>query len=186
MVGKTSFNFWVLKYNSSCWKWFRIVVLRTVLKIFFLWNIFGFVAKLAYVSRCLLKFQTGVFILDKEPPPFPSLFLKYSHACEHLRIQIHWYNYVPKKKKRKKKSPTARLINSCIFQLQILFYWTHLDSNLFFSSLFFQMGGRSLVENEVLCRFVFPERPGALMKFLDTFSPRWNISLFHYRGQVGF
>ncbi|KAK8359437.1 hypothetical protein V6Z12_A04G095000 [Gossypium hirsutum] len=45
------------------------------------------------------------------------------------------------------------------------------------------MGGRLNVENEVLCRFVFPERPGALMKFLDTFSPRWNISLFHYRGQ---
>lgn len=45
------------------------------------------------------------------------------------------------------------------------------------------MGGRSNVQNERLCRFVFPERPGALMKFLDAFSPRWNISLFHYRGQ---
>jgi len=47
------------------------------------------------------------------------------------------------------------------------------------------MGGRSDVQNEVLCRFTFPERPGALMKFLDSFSPRWNISLFHYRGEVG-
>lgn len=45
------------------------------------------------------------------------------------------------------------------------------------------MGGRSDVQNEVLCRFIFPERPGALMKFLDAFSPRWNISLFHYRAQ---
>ncbi|CAL9144703.1 unnamed protein product [Musa hybrid cultivar] len=45
------------------------------------------------------------------------------------------------------------------------------------------MGGRSNVEDELLCRFVFPERPGALMKFLDSFSPRWNISLFHYRAQ---
>ncbi|XP_021857941.1 threonine dehydratase 1 biosynthetic, chloroplastic isoform X1 [Spinacia oleracea] len=45
------------------------------------------------------------------------------------------------------------------------------------------MGGRSDVQNELLCRFVFPERPGALMKFLDVFSPRWNISLFHYRAQ---
>lgn len=49
----------------------------------------------------------------------------------------------------------------------------------------FQMGGRSNLQDEVLCRFIFPERPGALMKFLDSFSPRWNISLFHYRGQVG-
>ncbi|MCL7026928.1 hypothetical protein MKW94_018798 [Papaver nudicaule] len=45
------------------------------------------------------------------------------------------------------------------------------------------MGGRSNVQDELLCRFVFPERPGALMKFLNTFSPRWNISLFHYRAQ---
>ncbi|KAL8526212.1 hypothetical protein ACS0TY_015435 [Phlomoides rotata] len=45
------------------------------------------------------------------------------------------------------------------------------------------LGGRSTVKNELLCRFVFPEKPGALMKFLDALSPRWNISLFHYRGQ---
>nr|XP_010923370.1 threonine dehydratase 1 biosynthetic, chloroplastic-like [Elaeis guineensis] len=45
------------------------------------------------------------------------------------------------------------------------------------------MGGQSNVQDEVLCRFIFPERPGALMKFLDAYSPRWNISLFHYRAQ---
>ncbi|KAI3908246.1 hypothetical protein MKX01_027268 [Papaver californicum] len=45
------------------------------------------------------------------------------------------------------------------------------------------MGGRSNVQDELICRFVFPERPGALVKFLDTFSPCWNISLFHYRAQ---
>ncbi|KAJ4842661.1 Threonine dehydratase biosynthetic, chloroplastic [Turnera subulata] len=43
------------------------------------------------------------------------------------------------------------------------------------------MGGRLDVPHEVLCHFIFPERPGALMKFLDALSPRWNISLFHYR-----
>ncbi len=44
------------------------------------------------------------------------------------------------------------------------------------------VGGRSAeVEREVLCRFEFPERPGALMKFLDALGDRWNISLFHYR-----
>nr|WP_294840759.1 threonine ammonia-lyase, biosynthetic [uncultured Methylotenera sp.] len=36
-------------------------------------------------------------------------------------------------------------------------------------------------ENEVLFRFEFPEKPGALMKFLDTMGHDWNISLFHYR-----
>ena len=44
------------------------------------------------------------------------------------------------------------------------------------------VGGRSPdVTNELLYRFQFPERPGALMQFLDTMSPGWNISLFHYR-----
>ncbi|MCO5583926.1 hypothetical protein L7F22_037843 [Adiantum nelumboides] len=45
------------------------------------------------------------------------------------------------------------------------------------------MGGRTTVKHERLCRFVFPERPGALMKFLNAFSARWNITLFHYRSQ---
>ncbi|CAI9762107.1 unnamed protein product [Fraxinus pennsylvanica] len=45
------------------------------------------------------------------------------------------------------------------------------------------MGGRSNVKDELLCHFVFRERPGALMKFSDALSPCWNISLFHYRGQ---
>ena len=35
--------------------------------------------------------------------------------------------------------------------------------------------------NEILYRFEFPERPGALMQFLDSMSAGWNISLFHYR-----
>ena len=35
--------------------------------------------------------------------------------------------------------------------------------------------------NEQLYRFEFPERPGALMDFLDRLGGRWNISLFHYR-----
>ncbi|GLT75059.1 hypothetical protein SLA2020_468100 [Shorea laevis] len=57
------------------------------------------------------------------------------------------------------------------------------SSDLVKDHLRYMMGGRLSVENEVLCRFIFPERPGALMKFLDAFSPRWNISLFHYRAQ---
>ncbi|MFC5521322.1 threonine ammonia-lyase, biosynthetic [Polaromonas jejuensis] len=46
------------------------------------------------------------------------------------------------------------------------------------------VGGHSaLAKDERLLRFVFPERPGALMKFLSSMRPGWNISLFHYRNQ---
>jgi threonine dehydratase len=46
------------------------------------------------------------------------------------------------------------------------------------------VGGRSgLARDERLLRFIFPERPGALMKFLSHMRPGWNITLFHYRNQ---
>ncbi len=48
------------------------------------------------------------------------------------------------------------------------------------------VGGKSpLARDEILYRFEFPERPGALMRFLDSMAPNWNISLFHYRSQGG-
>jgi threonine dehydratase len=44
------------------------------------------------------------------------------------------------------------------------------------------VGGKSaLAKDELLYRFEFPERPGALMRFLNSMAPNWNISLFHYR-----
>jgi threonine dehydratase len=44
------------------------------------------------------------------------------------------------------------------------------------------VGGRTPhVTAERVCRFEFPERPGALLQFLDALGGRWNISLFHYR-----
>ena len=46
------------------------------------------------------------------------------------------------------------------------------------------VGGRSdLAAGERLFRFEFPERPGALMRFLNSMHPDWNITLFHYRNQ---
>ena len=46
------------------------------------------------------------------------------------------------------------------------------------------VGGRANADNEMLYRFEFPERPGALMNFLaglNSAGRQWNISLFHYR-----
>jgi threonine dehydratase len=46
----------------------------------------------------------------------------------------------------------------------------------------YMVGGRGPGElHERLLRFEFPERPGALLRFLELMSPSWNISLFHYR-----
>ncbi len=47
----------------------------------------------------------------------------------------------------------------------------------------YMVGGHApaAVNNEVVYRFEFPERPGALMNFLSQLGSRWNISMFHYR-----
>lgn len=47
----------------------------------------------------------------------------------------------------------------------------------------YMVGGHAPVnlENEVIYRFEFPERPGALMNFLSKLGGKWNISMFHYR-----
>ena len=56
------------------------------------------------------------------------------------------------------------------------------DNELVKLHLRHMVGGRSpLAHHELLYRFEFPERPGALMKFVASISPNWNISLFHYR-----
>lgn len=46
----------------------------------------------------------------------------------------------------------------------------------------YMIGGHGRgIEHERLFRFEFPERPGALLKFLHAIGTRWNITLFHYR-----
>ncbi|WFD04547.1 threonine ammonia-lyase [Malassezia obtusa] len=47
------------------------------------------------------------------------------------------------------------------------------------------IGGREAVPDERVFRFEFPERPGALRKFLEMIDAGWNLSLFHYRNQGG-
>jgi len=60
------------------------------------------------------------------------------------------------------------------------------DNELAKDHIRYMVGGRSpVVHNERLLRFWFPERPGALARFLATMGADWNISLFHYRMHGG-
>ncbi len=71
----------------------------------------------------------------------------------------------------------AETITTCGFPIIDL-----TDDELTKMHLRHMVGGRStLAHNELLYRFEFPERPGALMQFVGSMSPNWNISLFHYR-----
>ena len=56
------------------------------------------------------------------------------------------------------------------------------DNELAKVHLRFMVGGHAQgIKDEVLYRFSFPERPGALLHFLTSMGGIWNISLFHYR-----
>ncbi len=55
------------------------------------------------------------------------------------------------------------------------------DNEMAKSHVRHMVGGRAPAKNELIYRFEFPERPGALMRFLNSMRGGWNISLFHYR-----
>jgi len=55
------------------------------------------------------------------------------------------------------------------------------DNEMAKSHARYLIGGRQVVANERVFRFEFPERPGALRRFLQGIHGEWNISLFHYR-----
>ena len=68
--------------------------------------------------------------------------------------------------------------------MTVLAYLT--DNELAKDHIRYMVGGRSpVVSSERLLRFWFPERPGALARFLATMGADWNISLFHYRMHGG-
>ena len=56
------------------------------------------------------------------------------------------------------------------------------DSDLAKQHIRHMVGGHApTITNEKVFQFEFPERPGALLKFLMSLGTRWNISMFHYR-----
>ena len=56
------------------------------------------------------------------------------------------------------------------------------DNEMAKSHVRYMVGGHATnADHEQLFRFIFPERPGALLRFLSHMSHQWNISLFHYR-----
>ena len=55
------------------------------------------------------------------------------------------------------------------------------DNSMAKTHIRYMVGGRSNAKSEVIYRFEFPERSGALLEFLEKVGTNWNISLFHYR-----
>ena len=127
-------------------------------------------------------------LLAVEIPEQPGSFL---HFCEALGSRsVTEFNY------RYDSSARAQIFagfslgqgriekDAVIRQLREAGYPVHdmSDSELAKQHVRFMVGGHAReFTDEVIYRFEFPERPGALLKFLQAVGTRWNITLFHYR-----
>lgn len=127
-------------------------------------------------------------LLAVEIPEQPGSFL---HFCEALGSRsVTEFNYRYDSAARAQVFAGFGLSNgraekdAVIRQLRAAGYPVHdmSDSELAKQHVRFMVGGHAReLTDEVIYRFEFPERPGALLKFLQAVGTRWNITLFHYR-----
>lgn len=117
----------------------------------------------------------------------PGSFYRFSKIIGQRGITEFNYRYSDPSKAQifvgvKVNEPSEKL--EILQHLQSAGYQTEnlTDNELAKLHIRYMVGGKSdRVENERLFRFQFPERPGALLRFLNKMGARWNISLFHYR-----
>jgi threonine dehydratase len=127
-------------------------------------------------------------LLAVEIPEGPGSFLKfcevvgkrsvtefnYRHADRH-RAQIFVGLSLPQG--RSEREPLIKSISAAGFTVRDM-----TDNEMAKLHIRYMVGGHARgLSDERLYRFEFPERPGALLKFLRAIGTGWNISLFHYR-----
>ncbi len=127
-------------------------------------------------------------LLAVEIPERPGSFLKFCQALG--RRSVTEFNY------RYESSARAQIFvafgltqgrserESVVRQLREDGYTVHdmTDNEVAKLHVRYMVGGHARgIADELLYRFEFPERPGALLKFLEAVGARWNITLFHYR-----
>ncbi len=127
-------------------------------------------------------------LLAVEIPERPGSFLKFCQALGRRSVTEFNYRY---------ESPArARIFlalgltqgraerEAVVRQLREAGYTVHdmTDNEVAKLHVRYMVGGHAHdIAEELLYRFEFPERPGALLKFLEAVGSRWNITLFHYR-----
>ncbi len=119
-------------------------------------------------------------------PEQAGAFLNFVRALGHRAVTEFNYRYAPRKDahvlvglKTRDMEDREQVITDMAEQSITVTDLSH--DRLAKRHLRHMVGGRGDDKAEVLYRFEFPERPGALTQFLETLDARWNISLFHYR-----
>jgi len=121
-------------------------------------------------------------------PEKPGSFKKFCQAIGHRGITEFNYRYADHQdahifagiQLRNGEEEKKELLNQLFEQGYPVLDMT--DNEMAKIHIRYMVGGHtSMVSNEQVYRFQFPERPGALLKFLTNMGQDWNISMFHYR-----
>ena len=144
--------------------------------------------RLRYVSERAELGENRETLLAVTIPEEPGSFQVFCHAIGQRNITEFNYRYADDKNAHVfagiQLKPTATEKDDLIERLHKKNYGVLdlSDNEMAKSHIRYMVGGHgSQVKNEVVYRFIFPERPGALLRFLTNMSKRWNISMFHYR-----
>jgi len=142
--------------------------------------------RLRYIAERADLGEVNEAIIAVTIPEEPGSFLRFCELLDNNAVTEFNYRYSAKKEahifvgikltkgESEKQALIARLSNSFeVFDMS--------DNSMAITHIRYMVGGHANAENEVIYRFEFPERPGALLSFLKKVKTEWNISLFHYR-----
>ena len=142
--------------------------------------------RLRYIAERADLGEVNEAIVAVTIPEEPGSFLRFCELLDNNAVTEFNYRYSAKKDahifvgvkltkgESEKQALIARLSNSFeVFDMS--------ENSMAITHIRYMVGGHANAENEVIYRFEFPERPGALLSFLKKVKTEWNISLFHYR-----
>ena len=142
--------------------------------------------RLRYIAERADLGENNEAIFAATIPEKPGSFLQFCQLLDNHSITEFNYRYAPSDQARifvgvalsEGLSEKQALIEKLSQSFDIL---DMSDNSIAKTHIRYMVGGRAEANNEVLYRFEFPERPGALLNFLKKVGTHWNISLFHYR-----
>ena len=145
--------------------------------------------RLRYIAERADLGELNEAIVAVTIPEEPGSFLKFCEMLDNSSITEFNYRYSTKKdahifvgiKLSKGEVEKQALISRLSKSFEVI---DMSDNSMAKTHIRYMVGGHANAENEVIYRFEFPERPGALLNFLKKVKTKWNISLFHYRNHL--
>ena len=142
--------------------------------------------RLRYIAERADLGELNEAIVAVTIPEEPGSFLRFCEMLDSSSITEFNYRYAPRKdahifvgiKLTNGESEKQALISRLSQSFEVM---DMSDNSMAKTHIRYMVGGHANAENEVIYRFEFPERPGALLNFLKKVKTKWNISLFHYR-----